>query len=152
MSYELCITDNLEHTSKSIYSESVDEIAHIFDKYIKPIINQKLYDDDYASISLETNDNIIFYHYIGEGQWSYEIQLENYIFPTKPVKNIIDWDNMLKQWSMMLSERYTLYKFFFHFINKLKFLPLEELFAHTMHINRASISVTLIIKPGEYIL
>ena len=136
MSYELCITDNLEHTSKSIYSESVDEIAHIFDKYIKPIINQKLYDDDYASISLETNDNII----------------ENYIFPTKPVKNIIDWDNMLKQWSMMLSERYTLYKFFFHFINKLKFLPLEELFAHTMHINRASISVTLIIKPGEYIL
>lgn len=149
MSYELILTDNSKHISWSLPVGNTDDIIEIFNLYIFPIVNKRLTDDDYASISLTVNKLLYSYKYRGSNEWSERIQPD---IATTIIgeQYSLSWHDILTHWKNLLNEiersENSLYRWEFSNVDNLGFQALETLFGRTMYLSLFTNRVTLVVK------
>src|SRR5207253_2804799 len=110
MTYELILTNKLDHASWTRQFNDLKDIINFINNIIGPIINVRFYDDDYPSIQLHTQKIFFNYYYRGNGIWAQKIVYEDKmtIEDIKPPVNK-NWSNILTEWSTLLNNKYPFY-------------------------------------------
>lgn len=146
MSYTLSLTDRSKHISAIRYVSTIENLIHIFNTNIYPLVNKRYYDDDFPSITIYTNKSLYSYFYHGKGKWSRKSQFEYFIIDILPEKKNLSWNDLVDDWIKLLKEKYSLYTFVFEHTDNLHLVQLETLFGRTTHIHHLADEFSILIS------